>query len=419
MSAKGKPWRTERFEGISVPIYRSMEAGAWRYRVVYRPTRHARRFTDPDAASAHARDLARSVSLDGTRGTGIVDRREAEALDVLRSLGDPLLLAHQLAEAWPTLRGRSLPDVARIVATHFPTLHGDDTVTVAAAVAKFLAHVEARDRNQRLYWRSQLGKLTAHFGERRLIDISRADIATWHASFPHLRGYGARNLLRDVTRFFNWCREQDMLPAGIQTAPSRIPLPPKPKAIPPIWHPSELRQMLAALPPELAVYLAIASFAGLRPTEISKNDRRPSLKWSDIDLAAGYIYVRPEVATKLRRPRYVPIVPCLAAWLTTLKPSPDFDGRVCRTSPQAAIRAHLRAEGLPFRWPQDICRHSYISYQVALTGNRPQVAEWAGNTETIIRSHYQAPVKKETAEAYFAIFPEGWGSSGNIVPLVG
>ena len=62
-------------------------------------------------------------------------------------------------------------------------------------------------------------------------------------------------------------------------------------------------------------------------------------------------------------------------------------------------------EGVPDTWPQDVLRHSYGTYRLALKKSRSQVADEMGNSPEIIKKHYRRPVPERTAQAWFAIRP--------------
>jgi hypothetical protein len=61
---------------------------------------------------------------------------------------------------------------------------------------------------------------------------------------------------------------------------------------------------------------------------------------------------------------------------------------------------HVRKIGIAagLHLPENCFRHSYVSFQVALTGNKSQVATWAGNSVALIDKHYRRPVFAETGE---------------------
>ena len=57
-------------------------------------------------------------------------------------------------------------------------------------------------------------------------------------------------------------------------------------------------------------------------------------------------------------------------------------------------------------WPNNVLRHSFISYRLALIKNASQVAEEAGTSVEKIRSNYDEMATKSDAEKWFSVFPE-------------
>src|SRR5262249_24800126 len=86
-----------------------------------------------------------------------------------------------------------------------------------------------------------------------------------------------------------------------------------------IFTPEEVSKLLKNADGELALFIMIGAFAGLRGAETQRLD------WSEIDLQDNYIEVKAENSkTEVRR--LVPIKPNLAVWL---KPHQKKSGPVC------------------------------------------------------------------------------------------
>ncbi len=118
----------------------------------------------------------------------------------------------------------------------------------------------------------------------------------------------------------------------------------------------------------------------------------------------------PPTINKTRRRRLVPVSPNLRAWMekwlsldVPLAP-PGWDNRLLRVR---------RAAGLD-PWPQNVLRHSRVSYRLAQTGNAAQTAIEDGHSEAILHAHYSALVTPEDAARYFGILP--WISVAQINP---
>jgi len=54
------------------------------------------------------------------------------------------------------------------------------------------------------------------------------------------------------------------------------------------------------------------------------------------------------------------------------------------------------------KWQEDICRHSWISYRLAVVKDEAQVAREAGNSPDVIYRHYFQLVSDAQAKEYFA-----------------
>ena len=160
---------------------------------------------------------------------------------------------------------------------------------------------------------------------------------------------------------------------------------------------------------DLLAYHALGLFAGVRPEELRR------LTWSDIELDERHIIIRSEIAKNHRR-RIIDIEPNLSAWL-----------RICKSSgavtPGKNLRARLRkirkaaAESLAshegineaahlFFWTQDIMRHTFASYWLALHGDINKLTLMMGHaTTTMLWKHYHKAAKRREAERFWNITP--------------
>jgi len=57
-------------------------------------------------------------------------------------------------------------------------------------------------------------------------------------------------------------------------------------------------------------------------------------------------------------------------------------------------------------WDQDIMRHSFASYWLAVNKNAPELAEIMGNSVPIIRRYYENTVLEAVALHYWSLVPE-------------
>lgn len=148
--------------------------------------------------------------------------------------------------------------------------------------------------------------------------------------------------------------------------------------------------------PDILGFLALSAFAGFRPeSEVERMDRSA--------VAAGVEsgFLAPPVLNKTRRRRLVPVCPCLRAWIEAWLPlgaaviPTNFARQWNRVRDAAGIRP----------WPQNVLRHSRVSYRLAETGNAAQTADEDGHDAAMLHRNYKALVTPEAAVRYFGIFP--------------
>ena len=143
---------------------------------------------------------------------------------------------------------------------------------------------------------------------------------------------------------------------------------------------------------KMVKFFALVYFAGIRPDpatgEISKVQ--------EINLDNGRIAVPPVVAkTKTERP--VSITSNLRPWLELYADQPIIPPN-CKND-----AAHIRKK---FGLGQDETRHSFISYHVALYRSLAHTALQAGNSESMIKTHYLTFPTHGEGEQYFSIVPD-------------
>lgn len=208
--------------------------------------------------------------------------------------------------------------------------------------------------------------------------------------------------------FLNRCRDWNYWPKGERHPAERVKLETEPDRVPSILTVAQAQALLSAVRdqrPRLLNYLVIGCWLGLRPGEI---DRLQVDAW---DWERGYVNVSPEVATKTMQQRFVPIPDNVRAILGGVMADPRRKVRLggrqramcCGSSHAENLSLFARAQGILEAWDPDVMRHSYISHRLAQGHGRGQVAEWAGNSEAVIRKRYRRPLMREEGEAWFRI----------------
>lgn len=166
--------------------------------------------------------------------------------------------------------------------------------------------------------------------------------------------------------------------------------------IPQVQQMMTLAQSSDDLRDNCLAYVAIGTFAGLRPTEIERLD------WEQISFTNGTITVLAPNA-KNRSRRVVDIKPVLAAWLMLVAkekgPVIKYECRVPRDRMKKAMKLA--------KWPHDVMRHSFGTYHFAKwRSERETVFQMGHGKDTdVFFSHYRALVQPAAADAFWEILP--------------
>lgn len=203
-----------------------------------------------------------------------------------------------------------------------------------------------------------------------------------------------------LSKFFGWCREEKKWTAGNPARKenkTRRPARPEPKVL----SVEECERLMRGAEKfkrgRLVPYFAVCLFGGLRPTEAARMD------WARVNLADGELTISSRNKTK--RGRTIELSATLAAWMKAYKGKPfkpsnfrkDFD----------AIRRKAgfgSGDGLK-PWVGDYMRHTGISHYFRKTGSYGLTAEWAGNSEQVIKNHYQGRVSTADTKKFYSITP--------------
>jgi integrase len=153
---------------------------------------------------------------------------------------------------------------------------------------------------------------------------------------------------------------------------------------------------------QIVPYLAIGYFAGLRPQNELAN-----LDWKDIDFTDRTIRVDPATAKK-RRQRYVDMTDNLVQWLT---PYVRKSGKIGFS--RFTFRAVRKAAGVA--WPKDVMRHCFGTYHSAMHEDNGKTSAQMGHSRTSeLFKSYKNLVKRSAAVEYWKIAPE---ALGKVIPL--
>jgi len=131
--------------------------------------------------------------------------------------------------------------------------------------------------------------------------------------------------------------------------------------------------------------------------------------WDQINLADCELRLR-SGQTKTGTGRTVQICPTLRAWLRRYKgvdeiyrPYYDEKLREVRTGLGYGRPTKENPDLKP--WVPDVLRHTAISHYFRKTGSYGRTAEQFGNSESIIKKHYQSRVSSKETKRFYALRP--------------
>lgn len=153
----------------------------------------------------------------------------------------------------------------------------------------------------------------------------------------------------------------------------------------------------------LVPYVVLCLFGGLRPFESAR------LTWDQVNLTDGEIRLK-GTQTKTGKGRIVVIDKTLKAWLSKYRKAGeiyrstyDLELKDLRASIGYGPKSEAQPDLKP--WVPDVLRHTAISHYFRLTGSYGRTAEQFGNSEGIIKKHYQGRVTSADTKRFYALRP--------------
>jgi len=390
------------------------------FKLTWREMGATRSTTKSDEGKAREWALRKASDLDGARGMRWVSAGDADALAALRRAagteedeGAVRKLVADMIGAREWLQGAAdLTTAARWYAENGPMRV--ERETVAAAVLRFLAEYRNGPGSTYQTFKTELeGFVAAHPGmvmsgvTAEVLQgwchrgaVPKAGKVTREARVPAPRT--VRNRITTFHTFLNRCRDWNLIAPGGKHAAALLRRPVIPDAGKEILSPEQGRALLKAVrekEPKLEVYLLLAGWLGLRPSECQR------LVWERFAWEKGFLRVCVDTAQKTSMERWVPVEAGVLARLKVLfeASGKKAAARCCGWRSREFLSVLARAEGIVAVWPPDVLRHSFCSYRLAITQDIAKVAEEAGNSPGIIRTNYRRPVLPEEGEEWWTV----------------
>ena len=282
-------------------------------------------------------------------------------------------------------------------------------ITVSTAIDLFIKAKDDAGKSGNRVYGSKLKPLRSELGDRSLDLLTVQD---WSRFLSRFEDPVTRNDIRKrAVTLCRWAQRQGHLSDEAKPEVEKTERA-KERANPiGILTPEEFRSLLDFFrqkhPRHLAA-LVIAGFCGVRAEEIHGKRGDPGRRqlWKDIHLDRGFLSV---TAAKENTPssRIVHLSNAAVAWLRLCQ---QDEGPVCQSHAIDRIRDIAATNGMPI--PPNALRHSYITYRIAMTGDKASTATEAGNSVKEIDRRYRVPRPKADGEAWFAIMPAGISASG-------
>lgn len=276
--------------------------------------------------------------------------------------------------------------------------------------------------------RNRVGIFGNSIGNVRVNDIDPDMVETFLGKLQ-VSATTRDNYRRAISRFFSWCIQRPRRWTLVNPC-REIRIEKGEQQPPAILTVAQCKALLKAAEPKgLAPYIAVCLFAGLRPFEAARLD------WQAVNLADKEIRLE-GVQTKTGKPRVVTICDTLLTWLKAYKQKPFFPANWRRKLDKVKEAARLvrretaksertfpkKKKGkivqarrywkriVPVAWKTDIMRHTAASHYFRKTGSYGQTAEQFGNSEAIIKAHYQGRVSSEDTKNFYALRPTKKGA---------
>jgi len=318
---------------------------------------------------------------------GMTDRQRFDALAAYEKLSSLIKLP---------VTDLPAPGVSLQIVTDFYAKHAKPAGaqrTFRELCDDYLKTKEAAGRRPKTLFdlRHRFKRICTKFGTTPVHTVTTQDIEKWLDDNAY-KGVTRRDYRTHFVMLFNFARKRKVA----ESNPAEdVEVPTLDEKMPTVLTVDQCDQLMQAVrtqTPEMVPYFAIALFAGLRPTEAEQVD------WAQINFESRVIKVIPETAKK-RRLRFVDMSGNLIEWLL---PSRQPAGRIFFSRKRFDLARRL--SGVP--WSNDVLRHSFASYHLALHENVAKTSMQLGHRNAdVLFNHYRDLVRREDAQKFWEIRP--------------
>lgn len=334
--------------------------------------RKTRYFGLKGAAESAIKKMTRHHDAGGTAGLVMDDKARAE-----------YFAAKQELERAGCRKG--LLEIVRAYLTDNPP--GNGTLKWDKALELFLGAREKRKRADRTLGnlKNRLKAYAKEYCPGTVGDLTAENIESW-IDRKGISSLTARNDFAALRGFANWLVDKGHLG---KSPLAKLESPHVDASLPKVFSLEECDRVLKAAKQMNALrYYAIALYAGLRQSEI--------VALPEDAIGKDHIAVIGIGKKRSRTKRVVPVCPRLSSILKVTQGEPlTFD----------AYR-HKKIKTLAkVAWQEDILRHTWVSYRLALTGDAARTAMEAGHDSATMARYYVNARSKVEAEAFFGAHP--------------
>lgn len=349
--------------------------------------RKQRSFKTKEAAEEWAGIKANELANNRVAVFELSDKHRMDALEAYRSFSTTLGVD---VESLPSA-SMSLKKAVEFYLAHTKPEGGQRTVSEVKQ--EYLQAKLNAGRRQRTLQdlRHRMGRFAKDFGDIPISMLSTANLEDW-LNKKKYKGITRKNYRTHLVSFFNFAKKHKHVSENVAEG---LEVPSLDETTPKILTVSECEKLMktaATHEPAMVPYFAVALFAGLRPAEAALLD------WKNVNFNTKLIKVVPETAKK-RRLRFIEMSDNLIAWLAPYRQESGLLTYIRKRFDHVRRKAKVT-------WSNDVLRHSYGSYHLAMHENAAKTSLEMGHRDTnLLFNHYRDVVMHQDAEKFWNIRP--------------